>query len=613
MARSKFQLWVSVIVVLSLVAWFAKEGSYAGVQTHETDRVLEIERYPDEPLQLVNLRLGTQSIKEAIKPKFKDKISKWGTDRVKFTEKDDWVKRISITLRNTSDKPVYGLQSYLFFKPVGFPLMFSLSLTASKELRHEPLQPGAEIELTVNQGLLNQTLEDVKQRGANLSGAVVSFSLDTVMFSEELRWYRGKLLRRDSAIPSKWVPVDQPLAVKRNQRSKKSAGSAKVSFNHAASSSAPFVFSRCTQWNNSYEGLTCDDDISVDCIQRLDLDDNNNPGLLSHTPVSARCINDAMSGGDHCTKFTVHSRLQIDSNCQVCPDADNDGFQSASCGGSDCNDSDATINPAAAEDCEDGIDNDCDDCSCDMWLEGPIWQQSLDCSPCNDGVNNDCDADTDHFDSGCSICQGTPVLVDVAGNGFNLTNAANGVNFDLDSDGRPERLAWTVNQTDDAWLALDRNGDGAINNGTELFGNFTPQPEPPFGTPKNGFNALVEYDQRSKGGNGDGLITEQDVVFGNLLLWQDRNHNGLSEINELQTFKQLGLSVIECAYKESKRQDQHRNQFRYRAKVSDTRNTQIGRWAWDVILVREPDPPINRLLDRVNRDTTGAIPGWLQM
>lgn len=195
------------------------------------------------------------------------------------------------------------------------------------------------------------------------------------------------------------------------------------------------------------------------------------------------------------------------------------------------------------------------------------------------------------FGGGCDAtpwnCSNSPVVIDISGNGFNLTNAINGVRFDLNNDDVKEQLSWTSFNSDDAWLVLDRNGNGTIDNGRELFGNFTPQPDPPAGEERNGFLALAKYDKPQQGGNSDGEISQQDEIFSSLQLWQDTNHNGISEASELHTINELGLTTIELDYKESRREDAHGNKFKYRAKVKDIHGAYVGRWAWDVYLVTQ--------------------------
>jgi hypothetical protein len=154
----------------------------------------------------------------------------------------------------------------------------------------------------------------------------------------------------------------------------------------------------------------------------------------------------------------------------------------------------------------------------------------------------------------------TPIAIDISGNGFSFTKMTTGVYFDLDSDGVKEKLSWTTAGSDDAWLTLDRNRNGVI--------------------------ALATFDKPENGGDGNGRIDRKDSIFSSLRLWQDINHNGISEANELHTLPELDVVAIDLDYKESKRHDQYWNRFLYRAKVHDSRGARVGRWAWDVALIK---------------------------
>ena len=112
----------------------------------------------------------------------------------------------------------------------------------------------------------------------------------------------------------------------------------------------------------------------------------------------------------------------------------------------------------------------------------------------------------------------------------------------------------------------------------------------PPGEERNGFLALAEYDKPANGGNNDGRIKQSDSIFRSLRVWKDTNHNGVSEAGELFTLSAQGLETIQLDYQTKKTVDELGNGFRYRAKVRDHQDAQLGRWAWDVFLVSNLTP-----------------------
>lgn len=136
---------------------------------------------------------------------------------------------------------------------------------------------------------------------------------------------------------------------------------------------------------------------------------------------------------------------------------------------------------------------------------------------------------------------------------------------------------------------MDRNGNGFIDDGSELFGNGTAQPRPTGGEMKNGFRALAVFDRRDQGGNENGLIDRGDTVFPRLRVWQDLDHDEMSEANELVRLLDAGVCALDLLYVTSQRTDEHGNVFYYRGRVWDCTGQQ-RRWTWDVFLKARPEP-----------------------
>jgi hypothetical protein len=184
-------------------------------------------------------------------------------------------------------------------------------------------------------------------------------------------------------------------------------------------------------------------------------------------------------------------------------------------------------------------------------------------------------------------CSYSPILINLESNSASdhLTSAENGVWFDIAARGVAARVAWTRKGSYVAFLVLDRNGNGVVDNGSELFGTATRKRD---GTLEaNGFEALAEFDD-----NGDGRVDVGDAAYASLRLWVDLNHNGRSESNEILTLEQAGIEALYTGYSESRRQDPHGNWYRYRGTVlmgtGDDDDHDHRRRMFDVFLVTLP-------------------------
>ena len=154
----------------------------------------------------------------------------------------------------------------------------------------------------------------------------------------------------------------------------------------------------------------------------------------------------------------------------------------------------------------------------------------------------------------------------------------------IDADGAPEKVSWTARGSDDAFLALDRNGNGQIDDGGELFGTATKLANGT--TSAHGYIPLAELDLEANGGNGNGYIDEADRRFETLLLWTDRDHDGRSSTSELLHLNDRGIFAIALNPDESDVIDEHGNRLAYvspayawrRFRIERIRTTDIFFW-----------------------------------
>lgn len=162
------------------------------------------------------------------------------------------------------------------------------------------------------------------------------------------------------------------------------------------------------------------------------------------------------------------------------------------------------------------------------------------------------------FTSTCEQSESCPLILDLNGDGIHTTPLDDPLYFWIDVFGRPEATAWTDPSTEEAFLWLDLNHDRTAQV-VELFGSRMVAPDGSYYA--NGFAALLQFDRPTRGGNGDGQITSKDAVWPHLKLWVDRDHDGVSQPQEISVPGSHRIIALNLTHVEAELYDENDNEL----------------------------------------------------
>ena len=524
-------------------------------------RIIDKASWRSEPIKIQKIKTG-------------GKVIELGR---RFPAEGDWLKGLTVTVENVSSKAIARIELILAFPRAHDPsqeaqvyvvrLMHGLDPSdPSYSETQKPTMPGETVEVTLPDANVPIIKADLKTLGYPDDTSRAQIRIDSVTFLDGSTWAGDEILYPDPKNPSRKINPkfqrqdsvpDRPLSYYAPLR----IGPSDVQYQKAN-----FTFGLPGDFYSnrfSLRSLLIFQDETLPC-NTLFLG-TENPECATGCTFKRNLFDDNIEllGLRDARKQLSPTRCQR-SDGTFCNDTLISFIARAPCGvriaGTCAAIADWTTYPSTG-------------CITGLIFGGPCTRSNA--------FQNRCASPTGYDADFCNCPDGidtSPIIIDIHGTGFSMSDAIGGVVFNILDDNVPVQLSWTAVGSTNAFLVLDRNGNGKIDSGAELFGNITPQPS---SAEANGFIALAQYDKAENGGNGDGKIDRRDAIFNQLRLWQDLNHNGISESTELIPLAQQ-LRAIDLDYKESRRTDQYGNTFRYRAKVYNVNGVQAGRWAWDV-------------------------------